>query len=624
MKKILLAFMTVSFCVSLNAQIKNIDNNTPAKYVVVTDAVVQGNQTSKTINKPRTSEKNHGVSIGSTYYDLQTNSTVQDRLVMNSNGDISATWTASRENSTTFSDRGTGYAYRNPSTGEWTLDPSYPRIETVRCGWSSLMYDGNGGEVVVAHTTETIGNLKLNKRSSIGTGSWTQKDVSPTKLTWCRAAMGGNDGNTLHIIAATDSADWANHQNMYRAIVYYRSQDAGSTFDKVNVILPGIDSAALGASRTDFQSSALDVDAYAIAAKGNTVAFALFNRYSDIILMKSTDNGSNWTKTIVNDFPYKNYRDMDNNCDSTHRHWTSDNSGAILIDASNKVHLAWGQSRIRNNDVQGDGSYIPGFFVDSLGYWNESMGPKNFIHAGNYVDKNQDNQVITMKGYYSGDAFLTMPNMSEGSDGSIYIAYSAVTEDTTWASDGITGMRHIHLVRSKDGGATWGLPKDLTPHDPDLSESVYPDMLPTVDNKIRLIYQHDWHPGNYVSQITPPANIFNFTLQTQAVDGEIVYIEVDTALTIGIEKVISGVSETGVFPNPSNGNVDLTVVVYEEVDVQVYVTNISGQIVYTYQNESLKLGKNKIHMNLNGLNPGLYFVNVNAEGNILTEKLMIK
>jgi hypothetical protein len=274
--------------------------------------------------------------------------------------------------------------------------------------------------------------------------------------------------------------------------------------------------------------------------------------------------------------------------------------------------------------VQGDDSYIPGFFTDSLGYWNESMGANNWIMAGNYVDKNNDNTVISVKGYYAGDAFLTMPNMSEGSDGSIYISYSSVTEDTVWASDFTTGMRHIHMVRSKDGGNTWGTPTDLTPYDPDLSESVYPDMLPRTDSKIRLIYQNDWHPGNYVSQIIPPSNIFGFTLQTQAVDNEIVYLEIDTALTIGIEKVISGIGETAVYPNPSDGNVDLTINVYKNVNVQVYVTNLSGQVVYTYQNKSLKLGRNEIRMNLSELNSGMYFININAEGTILTEKLMLK
>ncbi|MEQ9064400.1 MAG: T9SS type A sorting domain-containing protein [Vicingaceae bacterium] len=626
MKRVLLVMVSCAMAYGLNAQVKVLDN-TPIelKNIEITDAVVPNAQQGKVVTKPAGNSKAAGVTVGSTYYDLQSNSAVQDRIVMNSNGDISAAWTASEENSTSFSDRGTGYSHRDPMTNTWTLSPDYPRIEDARCGWASLLYDGNGGELIVSHTTAGLENLKLNKRSTIGTGTWTQKDVSSDKLTWSRSAMGGTDGNTLHIIAATDTADWASNQNMYRSIVYYRSQDAGSTFDKVHVILPGIDSAAYGQSRTTFGKSTMDIDAYAIAASGNTVAFAIFNRWNDIILMKSTDNGNNWTKTIVNDFPYKNFFEVDNMCDSSHRHLTTDGAGAILIDGNGTAHLSWGQSEVRNNDIDGDESFFLTPFTDSLGYWNETMGADNPSTCGNFVDKNMNNVVdITNLGDYFQGGWLSYPNMSLGADGSVYVVYSAAAEDTVWASDFTSAMRHIYIVRSKDGGTTWSEPTDLTPGEPDLSESVYPDLIDRSDSKIRLIYQHDWHPSVYVPQINGPANPQNYTRQTQATVNDIIYLEVDTTLNVGIEKVISSVGETSLYPNPSEGQVDLTIKVFKDVRVQVYVTNLSGQVVYTYQNTPLKVGKNNVSMDLSGLQAGMYFVNIQAGESILTDKLILK
>jgi hypothetical protein len=624
MKKILLAFMAGALTFGLNAQVRiNGDNPITTKPIEVSDAVVQSAQNGKIIEQPR-ANKNHNSSevLGTTYYDLQTNSTVQDRIVMNSNGDISAAWTASEENSTTFSDRGTGYSHYDPNTSAWTLSPDYPRIESDRCGWATLLYDGNGGELIVAHSTAS-NVLKLNKRASIGTGSWTEKNVSSTQITWSRSAMGGTDGNTLHIIGATDTSDWASNQNMYRAIVYYRSQDAGSTFDKVDVILPGIDSASCGQSKTNSSKNALSIDAYAIAAKGNVVAFAIFNRFNDIILMKSTNNGDTWTKTIVNDFPYDNYYEMDNFCDSAHRHITSDESGAIVIDNNNVVHLTWGRATVRNNETVDDGFYYLTPFTDSLGYWNENMGANNPSTCGFFIDKNNNGiiDVGSVGEYYQG-AWLSYPNMSVGTDNSIWAVYSGLSEDTVWASDFTTGMRHIYLVRSKDGGMTWSDPYDLTREEPDLSESVYPDMVDMTDDHLRLIYQHDWHPSVYVPTIGGATS--NYTQQTQATLNDIVYLEVDTSLTVGIEKVISGVGETGVFPNPSQGQVDLTIRVYKDVDVQVYVTNLSGQIVHTYQNSTLKVGKNQIHLDLSSLTSGMYFVNILAGESLMTEKLILK
>ncbi len=75
---------------------------------------------------------------------------------------------------------------------------------------------------------------------------------------------------------------------------------------------------------------------------------------------------------------------------------------------------------------------------------------------------------------------------------------------------------------------------------------------------------------------------------------------------------------------PSEGHVDLTVVVYKDLDVQVNVVNLSGQVVYTYESSPLKLGRNQVHMDLSGLNSGIYFVNIIAEGTMTTEKLILK
>jgi hypothetical protein len=49
--------------------------------------------------------------IGETYYDLQTNSSIQNRLFVHDDRSISATWTMSPDIQTNFPNRGTGYNY---------------------------------------------------------------------------------------------------------------------------------------------------------------------------------------------------------------------------------------------------------------------------------------------------------------------------------------------------------------------------------------------------------------------------------------------------------------------------------------------------------------------------------
>ena len=69
--------------------------------------------------------------IGTTWYDLQSNGCLQNRMYCYDDGSIGATWTMGMQ-ATAFPDRGTGYNYYDGST--WLTEPT-ARIETFRAGW---------------------------------------------------------------------------------------------------------------------------------------------------------------------------------------------------------------------------------------------------------------------------------------------------------------------------------------------------------------------------------------------------------------------------------------------------------------------------------------------------------
>jgi hypothetical protein len=95
------------------------------------------------------------------------------------------------------------------------------------------------------------------------------------------------------------------YEGLNGALLYFRSLDGGSSWDIQNMVLPGMDS-------TNFLG--YGGDNYAISAKGETVALAYFNGWADSFIMKSTDNGDNWTKTIFLDFPIDKYSIDDGFC----------------------------------------------------------------------------------------------------------------------------------------------------------------------------------------------------------------------------------------------------------------------------------------------------------------------
>ncbi len=476
--------------------------------------------------------------IGWTTYDLQTNGSVQNRIAVHDDGTISAAWTMSAEFNTTYSDRGTGYNYFDGSNWIFSApQPPFPnpRLENSRVGWASIIALGNGGERVITHSTQ---NSVLNQcsRASIGTGAWTDAMIGEFYLIWNRSAAGGLDGNTIHTIGLTEptGGTWTGslYHGLNGALLYFRSQDGGSNWDIDTMLIPGMDTSSfLGFSGDD----------YAITAQGETVVIAYFNDWGDSFIMKSTDNGDTWTKTIFLDFPVDKYAideglDLDND-DTLDYVYSTDNCGALILDDFGDAHVFYGVMQYRDDDLtDASSSWFPG--TNGIAYWNESFGPDTTpatvqdtslwysdMMNNHWIvqapDLNGDSIVFgidstgTYALYYKSQA--SMPSAGIAANGDLYLSFSGYTETI---DNGTQVFRHIYVTKSEDGGTTWKTPVDVTPHDDwdGMQECVYGSMSPIVDDKIRIVYQLDFEPGLAVNG------------DMDMVDyNAIVYLEIDTA-----------------------------------------------------------------------------------------------
>ena len=309
--------------------------------------------------------------IGTTTYDLQSNGAVQNRIIVHVDGTISAAWTMSQEYNSSFSDRGTGYNFFDGTS--WGAQPT-DRLETTRGGWPSIIALGNGGECAITHNT--AGSFINNtSRAYIGAGAWTETTVTPDYLIWNRSAAGGIDGNTIHMVALTEPSGgtWTGvpFNGVSGALLYYRSQDGGGTWDITDMQLPGMDSST---------QIGMSGDVYSIAAQEETVVIAYFDDWGDSFIVKSTDNGDTWIKTTFLDFPVDKYTadsgfDLDNN-DTTDHIFSSDNCGTVILDASGQAHVFYGVMQYSDDDLTDEGtSWYPG--TNMLAYWNESYGSDN-------------------------------------------------------------------------------------------------------------------------------------------------------------------------------------------------------------------------------------------------------
>ena len=340
------------------------------------------------------------VVIGTTTYDLQSNASVQNRIVHHDDGTISAGWTTSQELNTSWSDRGTGYNFFDGTN--WGMAP-LNRLESSRGGWPSIIAMGSGKEASITHNTDNS-HVNMTHRSATGTGSWTEQNISSIDsngiyrdMIWNRSAVGGLNKETIHMIAVTASSNFAGapFNGLDGALVYYRSQDEGVTWDIQDMQLPGMDT-----SMFDGMSG----DVYTITTQGETVVIAYFDDWGDSFIVKSTDNGTTWEKTTFLDFPVDKYA-MDDGLDLDgdgiyDQVYSTDNYGAVVLDANGQAHVFYGIMMYLDDDLtDASSSWFPG--INGIGYWNESMGEDvtpATVHTGDtslwYSDMMNDNWIL--------------------------------------------------------------------------------------------------------------------------------------------------------------------------------------------------------------------------------------
>ncbi len=444
--------------------------------------------------------------IGNTLYDLQSNRGPARRIVNNGDGTISAAFTFSA-NQSGYPDRGTGYNYYNGAS--WGAIPT-TRIEGIRTGFSNISVSG-GKEFTLAHNGSGAGVLLSRNK---GSGSWTTYTpvggTSPGADVWWRLATGGANGNTVHAIVNSQGSGTTPVLGQNGPLTYSRSQNGGTTWDIQHAVLPGCDSSYYEGFSTEN---------YSIDCSGNTVVIASSDLMRDVVMWKSTDNGTTWTKTIIEAAPIaayntaKDYAPLvsDLNGDGI-ADTINSNAGDInvTLDNNGMVHATWSKMRCLDDDTTA-GTTIGGIFLTTAGikYWNEGMSAP--AEVAGLVDQNGDGQ-FTLPigngtdnpfGRYGNGGLTIHPQIGFDNSNNVFLAYSAVSEITDTINYN-AALRHVFLTYSTDMGTTWSTPEDLVPPaaqggDGEYQECVWPSIAKRNDNKVHIVYHRDPTPEYFVN-----------------------------------------------------------------------------------------------------------------------------
>ena len=557
--------------------------------------------------------------IGTTWYDLQTNSQLDNRFYRYDDGSMGAVWTMGFESSN-FPDRGTGYNFYNGV--EWGPEPMV-RIESLRCGWPSYSPWGADGELVVSHDF-AASELIINTRETKGSGSWNESVFTytngPATLSWARVITSGENNEVIHLISNTYGA----YMGQPTGLVYSRSTDGGDTWDPENMVLEGT------GDDSYFEISA---DDYTMAARGNTVGILIGSPWMDLFYMRSDDSGDNWSKHIVWEHPYP-FLDPATMLADTF--FCMDGSAQLTIDYQGHAHVVFGIQRAIA-DESGYGLYAWNPDYDGIGYWNDMMEPfsndldalappdlgyenTEMIEDVNYIGWMQDvdgDGVVTLEGImnYRTPGMSSMPTITVDEQGQRFVIFTSNTETYVYTG-GIEPVNYKHLWARAYANTVWGEFIDLNE---DIShvfdECIYPQLASSSDDNIHYFYNADVAPGT-------------------ALDGDHDY-QVNRMIYGMFPKsdLITGIDESHHipeanvsqnYPNPFSNETFVKVELENAVNLRLVVTNLAGQKVLEYTKGQVVAGEYGFKIDGSSLNSGIYFYTVYADDSSVTRKMVVK
>lgn len=559
--------------------------------------------------------------IGDTRYDNQSNASIPKKMYVYPDGTIAATWTRSMQEGAGFADRGTGYNYFDGT--DWDNWP-FERIEDIKTHRPAYAPFGENGELVVTHLSEV--GLYFSHREEKGTGDWDYENFpGPTGnpyILWNRTVTSGPDRNRIHILALTlpTSHMGTPYAGLDGALLYSLSTDGGNNWYLEHEVLDGM---------TQNEYVGFTGDNYAFAEpKSDVIAFTVGDTWYDLFLMKSTDGGETFEKTVIWEHPYPMWQ-MGMPTDSF---YCADGAHSLLIDDNDMVHVAFGITRTYADDAT---TYLF-TFVDGIAYWHENMEVfSNNINAlSPYGDPGseleEDYNLIGWSQDVNGNGQLdflgetgnywlgisSMPQLIMDDQSRMFLVYSSVTE--TYFT-GIKNYRHLWVRASPDGGDSWGIFTDITSGSVHIiDECVYPACSPTSDDYIYLVYQSDYYPGTAI-----------WGSQHDYTDNKIMFSKAlkEDLLITGIHENTIPINDYDVsqnYPNPFHVYSEVKINLKKAADLHLYVTNPAGQKVYKTFIKKAKPGMNKLTIDANGLTPGIYFYTVKAGEAFVTKKMIVE
>ena len=593
-----------------------------------------------------------------TYYDLQANGFVADRMHRFEDGTLGLVATYAQN--TNWSDRGTGYDYYNGSEFIYDIEnnPMPGRIEVEKTGWPCYAQYGPEGEIMIAHTGS---QLTYYFREKKGEGDWDGPHYIPNPtglgaatcdMTWPKLATSGPDHRIIHVLGADQDSD-----NLGDTYLFYSRSTDGETWETTYV--PTI---------ADWEHTIYSSDYYSLAANGNYVAILLCG---DIMghgyVIKSADNGETWEQIKFWDNPYAGLdweTDPNSLFDEDHTMYGPE-TGCIAIDNNGMVHGVFSSHNYYHAELGTSYNFYHGKGIDGIFYWNETMGtmvapewvcpddgtiipsdPHNCFRmwwpydgAGEYVVRNfesnnligfidpelytdmENDNIYAEQDYYSFfQGCSALPACCIDESGVIAVGYSC--PDALRLSNNNKYLRSIYVTFIE---APYRMADHYGEYTEEFGDIYYnqfklqdaDDFMHSYDEAVATMSPQNttnmefWF--GYQADDTPGFLVPSGATQTSATDNYIWATMVKPNIEgLAVEEQVAAANtKMDIYPNPVVNQLNVKL----ENNAEISIFNIMGQNVLNMQGVK---GVNTI--NVNDLTSGVYFISAGT----VTQKFIVK
>ena len=218
-----------------------------------------------------------------------------------------------------------------------------------------------------------------------------------------------------------------------------------------------------------------------------------------------------------------------------------------------------------------------------------------------------------------------MPSASVDANGNLYVVYSAPTElDLHFLN---ANFRDILVSYSKDGGATWRGPQNLTQGRQ--MEDNFPCVAKASNDYLHLIWQQDLTPGtnlqnHSISAGTHPAEenkMMYAAIPISDILNDVIGQNTASAPNTSKKAEVFVVSQNQ--PNPFTETSDVIIYLREGGALSLTVTDILGNVVNQGNLGLLGAGNHTISIDAKGLTSGVYFYTLSTKDHSVTKKMQV-